>query len=538
MANAPQSTFTSTQDVVNPDVKTYYKIIQNIDSFRSRFNVSTSNLNETISRGDIDQVISNNNMNEVTYQESRCNAFYRMIGFPIVAPDGSQFYNPGHDPDAIRDENKITKKLNTANAVLSGLSTILTQRENYPKVSNLVFISQDTLSTNIAIASMFVRPLEKQIDTSIKALEIDQQVFKVPDRALVGAGGDLSTSVLVSEDSIHILRPFIVDPRVDFTVTPAVNRICVPFLKDKSKTKLAVDNYLKRPYLERVIEIRCATNDITFPQAVANTAIQGVISFIKSAVDIVDQTLVDTVADPSTAYTSGTVLFLKYIKIIDALITQLVNAKTEIHRIQERINWQPIPNINGPEFGATLRDVDPTDTANNRIIEKNIVDQQSKKIFADAEFNLGLDNADLGNFALNIDNVVFGALKNVPNVYDQQLSTMLKQRNSFNSIAANHLRTIEIIMGEFSGLGLLDIMAIQAALWLMPKPALVGFLDADAVDRVNKTKFWKQRIALPGGSEITSSLQEFEKALSNIYALAQSFYDNAVNGGEKLNNIQ
>ena len=89
---APPKPNTSVQDII-PDINYYYtKVIQEIDRFRSRRNSNTTiGIFENISDSKLDQILKTEELNSIFPQESRCNAFYRMIGFPVIEPGGS-FY--------------------------------------------------------------------------------------------------------------------------------------------------------------------------------------------------------------------------------------------------------------------------------------------------------------------------------------------------------------------------------------------------------------------------------------------------------------
>ena len=59
-------------------------------------------------------------------------------------------------------------------------------------------------------------------------------------------------------------------------------------------------------------------------------------------------------------------------------------------------------------------------------------------------------------------------------------NTLNNKRNQLLAKASNALQIVEMIMGEFSGLGLCDIVAVVGALYTMPLASLVGFLDTDS----------------------------------------------------------
>ena len=536
MANTPQRSFFSTQDVVSPDVDLYYsKVIKDIDAFRSRFNGITTNLSRSISLKDLDAVFVNNEMNSIPAQESRCHAFYRMIGFPVVSGDGVRLYSPGFDPDLNRDKDRIQKNLDIANSALEKLKKIFTERENYSKTSVNPFQNKDANATALAISAIYVRPFDKQFKQGLGPLDIDSQKVNVPNRKNVQS--DFSDTVSFDTNSTHILKPFVVDPRIELTVTPAPNRICAPFLTDKTKTQLSQGTYLKRPYIERVMRVRFNNVNVlgSSNQGVVNQYVKDLIEFVQTNSEITQPSLVEITANSlQSLHKSEIIVFSKFIRIIEALILELAQSFIEIDKIRKNMNWKPIPNNNGPEFGCTLNAVNISDS-NNKNIEKDIANLQMEKFLQETDFDIGFVSPDLGGFSFsNVDDIVFGSLKNVSQFYDKQLNTLNKRREELGNRANSLLRRMEIITGEFSGLGLLDIIAIQAALWVMKPEALMGLIDDAAIARMQTDPTLNSELTLPGSRlDPLAALTEFEKKLSEIYVLMNAFYQDIFNFGGK-----
>lgn len=527
----PQRPFFSAQDIITPNIDDFYdKAIKDIEAFRSHFNGITSNLTQSISQKKLDSVFSGNEMNSLLPQESRCNAFYRMIGFPVASPDGVSFYSPGFDPDLNRDPERIQKNLTIANAVLTKLQLIFNDRETYSRNSNNLFQNKDDNASALALTSVYVRPFEKQLKPGLDPFDIDTQVFEVPDRNRVNTD-DFNGTTKAATNSKHILKPFIGDPRIELTVTPALNRICAPFLVDKSKSQISGGNYLKRPYIERVISVRFKNiNVINSDNGQDNKFVTDLIAFIKTNSEITKPNLVELTQDKlQSLHKSEIVVFGKFVKILNALISKLVSDIVEIGKIKTNMNWKPQPDKRGPEFGCALNEVN-RDDANNKTIENNIINQELQKTLSETDYDIGLDAPDLGSFSFsNIDDIIFGSIKNIPQSFDKQLLTLNRRRNETGNRANDLLREIEIITGEFSGLGLLDIIAIQAALWVIDPGALMGMLDDAAVARMQGDSQLRTDLTLPDSRfSIHDALQEFEKKLSEIYVLIGAFYQDAI----------
>lgn len=539
-SNVPQKQFYSTQNIVSPDINTYYtRVIKNIDAFRSRFNATTSNIAKNISLQDLDTVFANNESNSTSPQESRCNAFYRMMGLPVISGDGALLYSPGFDPDLNRDKDRIQNNLKIANSAIEKFKILLNAREIYPKNIGKWFQVQDANASALAISAIFPRSFGDQVKDP-NPLSLDTQLFVVQDRSLVKVNFQNQLNTIIENqivNSYHILKPFIVDPRIELTVTPGVNRICAPFLLDKSKTQLSKNNYLQRPYIEKIIRVRFNNKNILAEQKgkeEINKYVNEIINFAKNNTDITDTSIIDNLGNSlNNLHKSEIVNFNKLIKVLEAFVLELVNCIIQINRIRTFINWKPIPNINGPELGSVLNKVDVNDTANNQKIEKEISKLEIKKILGTTDFNVGLNNTDLGNFIFSdIDDIVFDTVKHNTEFFDKQLNKLNRQRDEWGNQANELLKKVEIITGEFSGLGLLDIVSIQAALWIISPEALLGLIDNYAFERMQTNQELKTNVKKLSP---IMALTEFEKKLSEVYVLIGHFYNNALDADKKKN---
>ncbi len=172
--------------------------------------------------------------------ESRAHSFYRMLGFPVVAPDGS-FYNSGFNPNGSKKLNKsqnINAKINN-----SSLQNIINLRELLPLSLKKIFAKQDLAASLYTLLLRYTGPFNI-LDNSKKPLDIDNQTFIIDARnteifLFASYNNQLSDKILGTSSTFsntpvgqnfsggqHILRPFIVDPRIENTVMPDKNKIC------------------------------------------------------------------------------------------------------------------------------------------------------------------------------------------------------------------------------------------------------------------------------------------------------------------------
>src|SRR5208282_4606504 len=148
--------------------------------------------------------------------------------------------------------------------------------------------------------------------------------------------------------STHILKPFIVDPRIDSSVRPAANKICAPFLLDYSQTFIfgSQNNTpvgLKRPYIENVIATRFNSTNVT--ETNNQPYIKSIISQIQQGSDVTDPDLLSIVSNPNYAlYQSEYRIFNDFIKFMRAMVELLHKSIIKVQEVLHSANFQPQPN--------------------------------------------------------------------------------------------------------------------------------------------------------------------------------------------------
>jgi len=114
------------------------------------------------------------------------------------------------------------------------------------------------------------------------------------------------------------------------------------------------------------------------------------------------------------------------------------------------------------------------------------------------------------------------------------LNDALKSRSTICSNAADALKEIEIIMGEFSGFGLCDILAIFTALWTVDEQTLIYMLDDKAFGRLYNDSTLRDEVVearitanLGGKNELNGKdvLASFEAQVKNMYLLMDKLYE-------------
>lgn len=542
MTTTPQNKYTDDQNILNLDVEQLFNsIFQEIDSRRSRKNLQAG-------AGKSNDLYGGNN-----FQESRCHAFYRIIGFPVVASADS-FYSPGFDPDLNLNLTTLQNYKGIANSVINNkqfVSQQLNPREDIFKKYAKVFADGGFNSTAISLGSISLRSFDKQFSDGLGPLDFDKkQNQSVGDRRdnldRFYSNSEDQQSLLDSLEitgllnSQHLLKPFVVDPRIDNNLSAANISIAAPFLLDN--TKLSVFGAggpsigsIKRPFIERVITIRFSNSNLETQNF---TVVNNIIDTIKSNKNILNEDLIKLSSNPvDQLNNSDLVVFNNYFKLIRSVIDNLIKSILNLQNVRSSINFQPIPDRGrGPEGGANggkLNQVDANDP-HNKEIENNIIELFLHSSISDISLSLdtgissSVSSSDPGNFAFsNLDDMVFIATKNMQISYQDKLSELKNQRNTTGNQGIEDLKVIEMIMGEFSGLGLIDVIAIQSAFWLMEPSSLLGLIDQRALNRV-KTR----GINISGTSpnNIIDALTNFETSLKSVYSLIQLYFDQVMSG--------
>lgn len=540
------------QDSQNFDIdinKIYTDFISSIDKIRSYNNTNS------INRDDITNVISSlpttkatlldlksklsiNCSIESTPQESRCHAFFRIIGFPCCDLSRSKIFNPGYDiiKDAARTIND-TYKIGVIKDSLPGFRALSVSRETFYIENAKTFSAQESIeAATLALSSgrnirQFIAPLT---NTEFDDTKIANQQYSINLKSSVGGTEKQLTeyqdvfgrnptkvSTFGSSGFGHIIKPFLVDPIIEIMINDSAKRIAVPFAPTKDELKVVNDTYVARPMLEQVIRDRAS---IVNPTTTSGTADASVLEYVKSIPNIND---VEIIKNAANLYKTGDqAQFLKFLNIIRAMIKKLVEARGVITLTQDKYYWVPVPSKSGPEGGSSVQGVFVSTNLNSDLItpaDQVVINAIIKTAMMQADSLAATATAtpDVGGYAL--PNALGLPNLGASTTPDSLGNDVVKNYNQVVSIreeelkaACTALQTVEIIMGEFSGLGLCDIVAILGGLYLMPANSLLGFLDDDALIRLKSTGLVPSTTESPG---IIVASNDFISVVKDLYNL-------------------
>lgn len=474
------------------------------------------------------------------YLESRLNAFYRMIGFPVVSTKGD-FYSPGYNLQANLDTETKGKHIKIIEDMRSNrqfCSQQLDARENIFRTFAGIFSIGGFDATALALGSIYVRSFEHlfgatgpfEFDSSqiqsVGQRESELRDFYNNDSELESYIALKSSGLIFSN---HILKPFVVDPRIDDGALD--NLISSPFPEDASKIKKFDGTYYPRPYIERVISIRLSNTNVGGKPI----SISDLIAKVKKDETVIDAYLLSVQNNPQKEMLTGdVVIFGTYLKLLRSLINRLVECAKDMAIVRRSINFQPQPDKKlGVEGQMTIAPVIWGDIHNGKVedtilnLYTQIALQQSSHI-ADPGTN---GSADTGGYVFSgIDDSVFSADKSEQASAQKEFERITKIRERGASEAFAELRNIEFIMGEFSGLGLIDIVAIQAAFWLVDRDKLLGMIDEGAYARIKSSRPQINTAQAGRDSDIESCLRHYEQKLKEVYSIVQLHFDQVWNG--------
>ena len=469
------------------------------------------------------------------YNESRCHAFFRNIGFPVVSPNGS-FYNDGHDPhksvtESTRSSVEMTLYLN------NDLIRLIKAREDDVKVRRDIFAKQDDIATAYALMLCKPRPFLSAQTGQNNPFAIDQQKTPIESRKQELNSLNVTNVPDIVTNVPHILKPFIVDPYLAGSVDPEqTKRVAVPFLASPGELSTGVDEkgnktMAIRPLLEQVIYNRLqvketdtgfvtvAKNLLASPKKVISEDVKSTLLALsgQNSLEYVGQDIIDAIQDFTTLESTIAKTLIKGIK---SSVHELNLSTIDLANVRSRTKFQPIVDVNGPEFPQ-----------GGKLYTANWVVEQSEAQINEAILNLRqvLNEILQGNSDSRIGNRTYvgGISVDLTKDLKPSIKNIRREVDELGRVSLNLLANIEKITGEVSGLGIVDILAIHTALYTIDMRYLIGFLDAASLLRLkqNFSELVNDEIKsqLSGNRpSIIECLNEFEKVFFNILAFADS----------------
>ena len=513
---------------------------------------------KVLSKNTQEDPFDNINVDTTRPLESRAHAFYRLIGFPVLNPDNGTFYNPGFGRSGFIASLNAKKRASIVSGFnSSSIKNLSDLREDYVLDQRSIFDREDFVSAFYALTLTHIRPFQP-LNDSIISIDEDQQQYSVAERdkeisdlrrnnpglsdkinAAIGEFGNFS-------DGVHYLRPFVVDPRIDNTVDTTYKStangksklVGVPFLLSQEARQVEPNIFVTTPILEEIIlarlsdtvedkafldDVRKILENENTPGADLETLDSTTLKNTVSA--LLDTNSINAEAIPFLQGITKTevIQLTRLIKIIRVLVLTVQNSIRIIGVARSKINWIPLPGRNGPELGAVgatlFRDkgVSLKNTIDQNIAYLQVQELQFKK-------SAGQGVVPIGGSS-NFTSVSNSSGQSLDTIIDQRKKAV-NQRNRIASNAFGAMGDIEKIMGETTGLGLIDVVAVHAALWSMNLTDILGFLDEESINRLQSIPGLNTNTVENREQSIISVMEAFERQLVNIFSFAQILFDN------------
>ena len=446
----------SDKELINPSELSDELIVNKINGIRSNNQLSESDL--------ISIKIYGNTT--IPIKESFCHAFYRMLGLPVINKYLTNFYNPGfygneQGVNAVERDN-----------INSNQDDDLKRFENWREM----VCNQNTLSFDKVDPKFQYR-----LDMLQQRMSLDN--FTPGTSAFKGDWQEhpLTKRVLYTP-ARKMLRPFKCCAQLCNNVYPITNSVCAPFVSENNS--VVNSTTLIKPYLEFVIRTRL-TKDIP-----SNSTSNEFYKTLQSQIQNFNlpenmQQTINPFAELEN-YIS-TQMFQSLFYVCKNIGVECKKSIKIVDQINEKIKLQKTAAVNAnTNTENTSLTFDVVDDA----IQKLQSQIASKELLLSALPNYTIKGADGSNISLqNYINcpLIAPFIKMVqPNISDlrKQVDYLNAEKQKrlklFNSLNKSIFYTI----GEVYGVGLIDIIAIMLAFWIIPKDYLLSMLDTASFIRL------------------------------------------------------
>lgn len=432
--------------------------------------------------------------------ESRAHAYYRALGLPVMAQSGA-FFNPGFNPKQLAKAR--TENFRISNSIDDNIIFMQAFRENRSQQQSFLF--RTALTNASALAAVMDRPNKFQvIDTNLGIFDRDLQenTLSARRRFLINNYTDKDGNQITDRtlngfnfavDKIsHPIRPFLVDPTIIEVIQPDERQIAVPFLQSRNDLRLEAGKFVFRPGIEFVLTLRLSQTplnesdvleSIIFgvdPEASLELASVSAAEAKQLVFALLGERAVS--ADDIDFLTTTPFEFVQInvlVKTIKALAIKLSEAVDTIFNVANNIEWTPLPGEFGPEDEANLKIAG--------LIRQRVFSSELEKRIRELETKISINKLK-GDTKINSNEYIISSYENAQNLFQKELNEAKEQRADFVSRGARALRTIEVITGEVSGIGLVDMVAIYTALWAIDIDVLISLLDENAFNRLYESR--------------------------------------------------
>jgi hypothetical protein len=487
------------------------KIIGEIDSVRSYSNDTDSETQSGFKRP----------------EESRVNAFMRLIGFPmfvVIEKDGdkssgelagNRILNPGwcggkFSGYKIKNMDNISSLGLSLASELSLRETLLLTTENNIGSDQMNKDMKDALDNPISLVPSMTKPAQ------VKSQVYSRRVYKK-------------------------LFPLISSYRV---VMPKMNETARPFVTAENRM-LDFNTELKQPFLETIIRIRIISME-NAGSTKENTKKDDFLNSIKS--NVTPDEFADIKKKYSQILTSADVIDIFILNKLFTSLTQLANKWVQLKRSQEYLKKLNVYKIS---IKTTSSKISPFGkrmdvTADAELMEQSETGIRLKELkskLSQEEALLSLlpttdvsdsSNSKIASTKNTTSGTLVGPFADLINTDASQLRKEIKSleegiKQNVQQMEALRLE-LDMMTGEFSGISIPDVVSVIIALFMIDKQYLMALLDDDVKDNMRKDDTLAPAVDKYdiGGDSIEAAAKavgELQKAVEFVFDVLNKIID-------------
>ncbi len=454
--------------------------------------------------------------------ESRANAFFRLVGLPMVVS-----ISPKNDKD--KTTTKASQRVMTPGFLQGGQPEGLVANSKDAKMADPRTGQSVALNTLLKDRESKTLDLEKQIGMPERDKRRAKAFYSPMDLQLDVDTEDSNKSIVFKR-----ISPFIVSYA---PIYPGHNELSKPFLADPESGRPPPSSTpIRRPFIETAIRIRLAI------LGGGNQAQEDYLAGVRANMEQLSQTAASLVPTESSLYEAF---------IIDQMlgaIDQFADLWVNLQRRRERITTDSSillkpktssakANAFGKQgnFSLDLEVSDQSELGQRRsTLNRSIAVSEAMLRLLPTEDIVSLSGEKTKNIMPNALTNPFVTMLRQP--IEQQRKKLAQTSAQLDAITqqADRLRLeTEMMTGEFSGLSMPDAVFTILGLFLIDPNDLVGLLDQETLDEMAKDSVLEAALAGASPTPTLKAAKNLQDKVTDLYKTMKSAIGLRLNRDER-----
>jgi len=463
--------------------------------------------------------------------ESRLNAFYRLVGLPMLVTiedenkkDGEKVANnEGASAARVLSPGFFGGKF--SGKKIKNSETEIKVEGNNRKISTILNIREGELS--IIESSVGTEDSNDNMTKALKdALPL---IANVSEKNSKRYGPVTVGNTNFKRQAFKKLLPPVTSYKV---ILPVRNEVARPFTLEENDKKVDSQTTLKLPFIETVVRIRLisAANAESAADQAKNQEFQNSVETVTSAENIESFNNLKAglleyfIIDKLLAAFYQLAIKWKEIKKKQEVVTKSVDFKVSIKTSSSRAS--PFGKRIEADFESDSNAIRKLKDLQNKLAREEIL-----LSLLPTEDTLLKTNAKTANTKNTSFSALTDQFSKLITFNSEQLRKAVSREEEFikKQVGAIEKLRVEIdtMTGEFTGLSIPDVLAVISALFVIDVDALIGLLDADAVDNMKKDKRLKAaleslEINEPSLDNAVGAIEDLTEAINDWYKTLNS----------------